>query len=67
MMVADPEHVSTDLWHTFLAKHIVPLDEQEAFLDMLTEPDAPTIRTLDDLENAYRQFLRRGSPPLDIH
>lgn len=63
----DPQQVDRDLWHTFLARHVVSLEDQDAFLDYLTEHETLAIATLQDLENAYRQFLRRGSPPVDIH
>lgn len=63
----DAPHVDRDLWHTFLARHVVSVEEQEAFLDYLIEQETLAIGTLHDLEDAYRQFLRRGSPPVDIH
>lgn len=66
-MADDPDSVDRNLWQQFLARHRVSEDEQEAFLDYLTGPDAVPVETLEALENAYRRFLRWGSPPVDIH
>lgn len=63
----DANQVDRDLWQTFLARHVISVTDQEAFLDYLTRPQAPTVDTLADLEAAYRRFLRLGPPPLDIH
>jgi hypothetical protein len=65
--VKDPDNVSSDLWHTFIAKHRVGETDQEAFLDYLTRPGAPSAESLEALEEAYRRFLRQGPPSVDIH
>lgn len=54
------------LWQQFLHRHVISETEQEAFLDFVTRPEAPPIDTLEALENTYRHFLRRGSPPVDL-
>jgi hypothetical protein len=52
-----------DLWHAFLARHLIGLDEQEAFLDYLTEQPYLAIDSMAALEQVYRSFLRRDLPP----
>jgi hypothetical protein len=65
--VAVDASMPDDVWHTFLAKHHLTLEDQEAFLDYLTEqPDLP-IATVRDLEQVYWVYLRRGPPPVDLH
>ena len=65
--MAHPAHIDLTLWQTFVEKHMVGTHDQDEFLDYLTDYTTRPVATLTDLEQAYRLFLRRGSPPLDIH
>jgi hypothetical protein len=64
--MADASSFEGGLWQEFLSRHVIGITDQEAFLDYLTRPGAQAIESLSDLEDAYREFLRTGSPPVDL-
>jgi hypothetical protein len=61
--MADTSEFDEDLWHAFLARHHLGMDEQEAFLDYLTEQPELAMDSMAALEQVYRTFLRRDLPP----
>jgi hypothetical protein len=61
--MADTDEFDADLWHAFLARHVLSLDEQDAFLEYLTEQPELVMDSMATLDRVYMAFLRRDLPP----
>jgi hypothetical protein len=61
--MAETGEFDEDLWHAFLARHVLGMEEQEAFLDYLAEQPELAMDSMATLEQVYMAFLRRDLPP----
>ena len=61
--MAETGEFDEDLWRAFLARHVLSLDEQDAFLEYLTEQPELAMDSMAALEQVYMAFLRRDLPP----
>ena len=61
--MADHPSIDRGLWLAFLQRHHLGTQEQEDFLVYLTRTGALPIRSVQDLEDDYLDYLASGGPP----